>query len=150
MKNIVEQLCEIYYKYEYWHSFHMPYPEAVNYHGQMLSQGNMKVVEDLGIVLGYYEVWLITKEQLNKIILHKGFDARKENVLDGDIAYLANLWIDKSFRKGRVFRELYAKFFEQVGNCSMVVGEEQPRKGRLRVFKNTRSKTWEVLKEQIR
>jgi len=151
MKNTVEQLVDIYFRDEWWHSFKMPYPEAINYHYQMLMQGNIKTIEDLGIVLGYYEVWLINKEQLNRIILHKPFDARKEDVSSGDIAYLSNLWIDKSFRKGRVFRELYAKFFEQVNKCQMVVGEEQPRKGRLRVFKNTKTEQgkWDKTKVQL-
>ena len=149
MKNTVEQLVDIYFRDEWWHNFKMPYPEAVNYHGQMLLQGNIKTVEDLGVVLGYVEFWLITKEQLNRIILNKPFDARKEDVLNGDIAYVANLWIDKSFRKGRVFRELSARFFDRVKHCSMVCGEEQPRKGRLRVFKNTKTEQMQWEKKKV-
>jgi GTP-sensing pleiotropic transcriptional regulator CodY len=144
MKNTVEQLCDIYYKYEYWHNNKMPYPEAVNYHRQMLLQGNIKIVEDLGVVLGYYQVYLINKEQLNRLVLHKNFDERKEDILNGNIAYVANLWIDKSFRKGYVFREIRAKFLEQTKHCSMICGEEQPRKGRLRIFSNKRSRKWEA------
>lgn len=139
MNDIITQLCDIYYKYEWWHKDIMAEPVANRYHKFLLEQGNIQVYEELGVVLGYYEVWFITRQQLNNIILGKRFSAEDENVTDGNIAYLANLFIDKSFRDGKVMKELLHRFREHTKHCDIIIGEETAHRKRLRVFNNRRN-----------
>lgn len=138
----IHQLVDIYFKEEWWHKNRMSQEKAYNYHKQMYEQGNIQVYEDMGLVLGYYQVYFVNSKQLEDLVMNRPFHELTEDIRNGNIAYLANLWIDKPFRKGSVFKTLYTKFFEQCRNCKMIVGEEQPRKGRLRIFRNGRSR-WE-------
>ena len=138
MVKIIEQLLNIYYNEEWWHDTRLNRNSAFNYHNKLVQQGNIQIYQELGIVLGYYEVWFINKKQLKDIVMGKPFSPILQDISHGNIAYLANLWIDDKFRKGKVFKELYKRFFKHIAHCEMVAGLEQPRKGRLRVFKNRR------------
>ena len=133
--NIPEQLVEIYYDEEWWHLSKMPEKIAWEYHNHLFRQGNIQVVAELGVVLGYYEVWFIDKKQLGRILLGEKFPADTENITDGNIAFLANAYIDKSFRNGRVFKLLYRRFMEQTKHCTMISGEEQNHNCRFKVFR---------------
>jgi hypothetical protein len=50
----------------------------------------------MGLILGYWQVWLINEEQANRILAGLPFDATREDISTGKIAFLANLWIDKT------------------------------------------------------
>ena len=105
-KPIVEQLVDIYEKYENWHEYKMPYNEAIDYHQFHLDKGNIEVYEENGIVLGYYQRYLT-----------------------GDTCYLTNIYIVDGFRNGKVFKVLYHRFFNTMPkNITKVVGTSHSHK----------------------
>lgn len=121
--NTVEQLNEIHQTHEWWNTRKMPLEESLLYHSEMYDRGNIVIAERDGKVIGYFEVWKITFEQFGKLICHVPFSAFQENVQDGNIAYVANVWIHKDYRKGEVVKELKKKFFEATWMCDYFVGQ---------------------------
>ena len=120
--SIVSQLVDIYFNEEWWHTTKMPPEQAFNYHQTMLDKGIIQICEQAGIVLGYIEVWKINFEQFGKLICHAPFKAIDEDVISGNIAYLANTFIKKEYRKSYVKKVLKLKFFSYTHNCQYYVG----------------------------
>jgi len=136
LMDIITQLVEIYFKEEPWHNRRMAFKDAVDYHTRLLEQGNINVYSELGVVLGYMEVWHINFEQLGRIVCKENFSAYHENITDGNIAYLANIWVDKNFRRTSVFNVMKIMFFSRHCNCDYFVGESMTKKSQLiKVFK---------------
>jgi len=138
--NIIEQLVDIYYRHEWWHKNKMEPATAFRYHTKLYNQGNVQCHEEMGVLLGYYEVWFINEKQLGNIVIGRRFTADSEDITSGDIAYLANCWIDPNFRRGRVFKDLYLRFMEQTRKCRVYAGETAKRKFKLNIFK--RRQVW--------
>jgi len=137
-EDIIKQLVDAYYKNEYWHKTRMPYTEAVRYHNKLFTQGNIVIYEELGIILGYYEVWRINFEQFGRIICREHFSSFWEDVDSGNVAYVANAWIDKDFRKGRVANYLIKQFFKQNHHCTHYCGSALRKKTQpIKVFKKS-------------
>lgn len=109
--DIVKQLLDIYYKYEYWHKNKMPYDVAYSYHKTLLENGNIIVHIKDGKVLGYVEFWKITPEQIQKVI-NENFNADTENIKDGEVCYVANCWIQPEYRNNGVYKILKKKLFD--------------------------------------
>ena len=136
IRTIAEQLVEIYYSEEMpWQKTRMHPDLCLDYYYKQIEKGAVRVFEEMGVLLGYYQLWMITNEQANRILEGLPFDANREDVTHGKVAFLANVWIDKSFRGTRVFRALKRMFFEQVRGCECVVGEKQKLMARVRLFK---------------
>lgn len=87
--DIVQQLVEIYEKYEWWSKDKMSFEAAIRYHKKRLDNGDIYVYEENGEVLGYYERYIT-----------------------GDTVLLHNLFIKEGHRRGKVFKELYRHFFQ--------------------------------------
>lgn len=102
-RNIVEQLVEIYHR-EYWHKFRMDDRSALIYHAERIANGNIYVYEENGIVLGYYERYLV-----------------------GDTCFLWNIYSNGCFKK------LYKEFMDTLpSNIKYIVGEKQKLGGKIR------------------
>lgn len=105
----VEQLVDIYQRYEWWHNPRMSYVQAYVYHKKRLENGAIHIYEENGEVLGYYERYF----KSNTCILH-------------------NLFIKPGFRQGRVFHFLYRHFFDSMPqNIDKIQGEKQKLNGRM-------------------
>jgi hypothetical protein len=139
MKSVVQQLNDIYDKFEPWHHNRESLAGITNYHNEQIDKGNIRVYIENGEVLGYFEIWKIEPHQLERILNNESFIAPFEDTTHGNIAYLANLWIVNNDRKFRVMKQLRKLFFEQTKDCIGWVGQETKRKNRLRIFMNKRS-----------
>ena len=135
VRSIAEQLVDIYYSEEYWIKNRMHPDEALEYHYKQLEKGAIRVIVELGVVLGYYQLWKLNNEQVNRILAKQSFNENTEDITHGDIAYLANLYVDKSFRNGSVFRRMYKMWKQDVKDCDTVVGIEQKYRERIKLFK---------------
>lgn len=135
VRSVAEQLVDIYYSQEWWIRSRMHPDKALDYHYRQLEKGAIRIIMELGVVLGYYQLWKLTQEQVNRILDGKPFDENAEDITHGDIAYLANLYIDKSFRKGSVFKRLHKMFKEDTKDCTHVAGVEQKYRERIKLFK---------------
>jgi ribosomal protein S18 acetylase RimI-like enzyme len=144
--DIIDELLDVYYKNEYWHQNKMPEEEARKYHKKLLEQGNIIPYVDNGNLLGYVEFWRINFEQFGKIICKVPFSAYLQNVTDGNIAYLANVWINPEFRHSGVIKALKMKFFAANYKCEYFVGEAlRKRTQPVKVFKRR-----DILKQGVR
>ena len=134
IKPIVEQLVDIYMQ-ENWQKDKMSDFEAYKYHNTLLNSGNIKVYSPDWVVLGYIEVWFIDKEYLAYIIsnIHNSIKVDYNKILNGNIAYLANLYIDKNFRHTFVDKIMHNKFNEMTKHCYLITGFDQKR-DRVRTF----------------
>ena len=109
IKTIPQQLTEIYKLEEDWHLTRMTDEVAFQYHRKRYDRGNIQVYHENDEVLGYYERYIV-----------------------GDICYLYNTWIKKDHRCGKVFRELYKRFFKTMPNeVTKVMGQRHKFNSRI-------------------
>lgn len=103
MVSIATQLTDIYYKHEHWHAFKMSRNQAIQYHEDGIKKGDIQVYLENGEVLGYYERHFVY-----------------------NVCFLDNVWIKDECRRGKVFRELYRKFWETMpDNIAHIFGEDK-------------------------
>ena len=108
-QTIPEQLTEIYENFENWHAFKMSYDEALRYHTKRYNSGDIQVYQENGEVLGYYERHFVY-----------------------NVCFLDNAWIKEDCRRGKVFKELYRRFFDILPeNINCIMGEKQKIGGKL-------------------
>jgi hypothetical protein len=87
----------------------MSYEEAIEYHSWQLKKGNIVHYTEYEQVLGYYQRYC-----------------------EGDTCYLVNIYIESDYRQGRVFKNLYRRFFTTMPlNIKKVVGTSQKFGGKL-------------------
>ena len=110
IKTVPQQLTEIYERYEHWHKTRMPYKKAFEYHRKRYHDGSIQVYQDeQGEVLGYFERYFLW----NTCVLY-------------------NAWIKKGKRRGKVFKELYKRFFDILPkNTEIIMGEKQKLNGKM-------------------
>jgi len=133
---IAEELTEIYLKNEWWHTKKLSKSEALKYHKALLDKGNILVYREDNELLGYVEFWNINFEQFGKLICKEPFSPLIQNVTDGNIAYLANTWINPKYRHTKVYRILKMNFFTVNYHCEYFVGEALRKKTQpVKVFK---------------
>jgi hypothetical protein len=112
-QTIAEQLTEIYFNEENWHIVRMSYEQALDYHEKGLREGTIKVFEENGEVLGYWE-------------RHCVFN----------VCFLDNVFVKKGHRQGRVFHNLYRHFFATLPtNITHIMGEKQKTNGSMHKVK---------------
>jgi hypothetical protein len=135
-KTVADQLSDIYFNKENWYlSEKLSKQEAYSYHENLYYKGNIEVYKVDDIVIGYVEFWKITFEQLGRIICHAPFSAYLENVTDGNVAYVANTYIEPAYRKSNVYYTLRNQFFKQCRHCDYFVGDARRKKtGLIKVY----------------
>lgn len=125
-EKIVEQLCQIHEKYEVWQE-RMGREDSILYHRTMLENGVIQCASEGEHILGYIEVWRINSEQFGRLILGKPFCSMQENVLSGEVAWFANIFILPEHRRGSVIKDLRLKFFQKYENCPYYSGNKVKR-----------------------
>lgn len=134
--SLVEQLNDIYFENENWHTAKLSRMEAWKYHERLLNDGNIITISDGDMLCGYIEFWRISYEQFGRIICGEPFSAMHENVLNGQIAYVANTFIKENFRNGEVYKLLRNRFFEFNKDCTHFCGIARRKKSApVKVFK---------------
>lgn len=89
-KVVLDVLCEYYAdRREAWK---LPFKRAYDYFKYLYDQGLLKTVYDKELI-GYAEIWLINEEQYERISSDKPFYVLDENVRDGNICYVRELWV---------------------------------------------------------
>ena len=119
---VLEQLYLIYVEQETWHKTRLNKPDFFNYTDKLIRQGNIFFVLDEDRVVGYTEVWKIDFNQFGRIICGEVFAAGEEDVLNGTLGYVANVWTDQEYRQGfgtmkgvvKQMRKMYYEFTADV------------------------------------
>ena len=130
---IAEKISYIYLEQEHWHKNKLGPVEAVEYHDKYIRSGNIIYIEVYGVVLGYVEVWRINSYQLDRILTKVEFFNYEEDLLSGNIIYIANLFVHPKFRDGTVLKELIKLVRNLVGNCKFVCWNKE--NGDFKMFK---------------
>lgn len=139
IENIISQLCEIYLNHERWHDNKLSYTESLKYFKEMISRGNVIWNEDKhGNILGYCEFFRINFEQWGRMVCHAPFYTFDENTTDGNIAYVANVWIHPYYRRSFVYKDLKERFYKLNNHCDYYVGSALRKKTQpIKVFKKS-------------
>ena len=121
---------------ETWHKKKLDEANATDYFTVLLERGNIITISQDNLLLGYVEFWRLNYGQFGRIVCCEEFSAIQEDVQTGNIAYVANTFIRKEYRKGEVYKMLRDRFFEANKACDYFVGEARRKKvGLIKVFK---------------
>lgn len=133
--NTINQLIEIYLKLENWHTKKLSVEESFEYFLKLLSQGNIIIFMDGEKVCGYLEFFRITPQQFTKI-LDNNFYTFDENITDGPICYISDLFIRKEYRRGLAIKYLKQIFMNINRDCTCFIGRETNHNNRTKIMEN--------------
>lgn len=120
---IIRQLYNIYIEKEWWHTSKLEYIEFYKYTDKLLSQGNIILyTDDKDIVLGYVEFWRITFEQWGRMVCRVPMSGYLENIKDGKICVVHNVFIKEEHRRGLAYKWLKLQFFKANRDCDYYAG----------------------------
>lgn len=109
-----------------WQQNLLPLPEALRYFTHLLNKGNIIYQQDSeGNVIGFLEFYKINYDQFRKLAENKSFPVLEENISDGPICWVSDLWIDEKYRLNSVGKNLKARLFNAAKSCEYFAGREQ-------------------------
>ena len=132
MNIITEQLVDIYQNLVPLHKSKLSIEDSHKYFNKLLDSGNIITLSDKGNVIAYVEFFRILPSQLRKI-LDNNFYTFDENITDGYICYINDLFIYENYRNTSVIRYLTHILFKKNENCDYFIGHEIKRNRRLRI-----------------
>lgn len=132
MDNIVNQLVGIYYSIEYAENRVLTELEANHYYTHMLRHGRVNVYLEGDKVVGFIESWRLDTEQLGRVIIWDNFSALKEDVNEGPIAYISDMWVDPDYRRSNITNMLIDMFKESNKDADYFVSDRVKKEGKYR------------------
>lgn len=121
ISDIVKQLTFVYKNYEYWHKNKLSDEDSDLYHERLLMQGNILTYIENDKLIGYVEVWRINFEQLGRLLCEIPFYVFDENITDGNIVYIHNMWISPEHRMSLVNKRILKDFFSKFSDCQFML-----------------------------
>jgi hypothetical protein len=134
-EKILDQLVE-FYNQEEWHQGRIPDEVARRTYEVALDKGNLILsLDSLGNLMGYCEYWKLNFEQLGRLLCKGGIDISLDDITNGNIAWVAGVFIKPEFRSSIVIDYLKTEFFKKTFRCEYFVGEaRRKRHAPLKVF----------------
>ena len=99
LNDIIEQLYDIYINHEPWHTSRISKESFFKYTEKLIGQGNIFCVFDGSKVVGYMEVWKLNYSQFGRLVCGENVAGSDEDVLSGNLGFVANTWVDPEYRK---------------------------------------------------
>lgn len=112
---IIEKLTNVYHNLEFWHSHKLNIEESNKYHERLLVNGNILTYIQDNELLGYLEFWLLDYSQFGRLVCNQPILTDTEDLLNGNIALINNMWIAENERGSKAFEILSCMF---LGRCS--------------------------------
>lgn len=143
---VLEQLYLIHVEQETWIRNKLTKEQFFDYTDKLIRQGNIFFVLDGERVVGYTEVWKINYEQWGRILCGHNLVADSEDVINGNIGYVANVWVDQDYRQGfgtmkGVVKEMRKMYYEFTADVEYHVGKAlRKNAGLVKVFRADRLK----------
>ena len=109
MLTILKQLIKI-YKELHKDAMALSKEELEIYYTKMLKDNRIEYILENREVVGFMESWRLDYEQLGRVVCWKDFNAMKENIKDGKIVYICDVWVKKTKRDGIIFNILLKNF----------------------------------------
>ncbi len=110
---IIEQLTSIYHNLEHWHKAKLSVEQADEYHERLLLNGNIITYVVKDELIGYLEFWRLTHTQFGRLVCGIPILTDKENLLNGPIVVINNMYIKEGERYGEAFTMLSAMFLSR-------------------------------------
>ena len=105
--NELKYLLDTYFNKEDWHEERLSKESAKIFYQRQLDEKNIVFLKSSNKeeILGYLEIRWLDKEQLDRIINQKEFNAFNENLTDGDFVFVSSAYIEPEQRnKGNVMK----------------------------------------------
>lgn len=118
---VIDQITNIYLNLEYWHKNKLTREQSNEYHERLMMNGNILTYVADDKLIGYLEFWLIDYSQFGRLICNQSIMTDKENLLDGNIALINNMYIDENDRNGEAFETLAAQFLSRCKDAEFYV-----------------------------
>ena len=130
-EDIIYQLVDIYYKHEWWHKHTLNYEEAYKYHAHQFKNNNLFIYMEDEKVIGYCEYWRIDFEKWGRLVCGLDISPIEENVKEGIICSVQNVWINKEHRRGKVVKSMEKEFFKRNHDAEYFVGQAERKSANL-------------------
>lgn len=135
-------LTHCYLTQQPWQEFLMTEQDAIYYFEEMITRGNIIAEVEGDELLGYVESWHINFEQFGRLVCKAPFWTFEENTTDGNICFLANIWINPDHRRGLVFKKMELEFFSNNRHDEYYTGFAWRKKTKpIKVFKRSELKS---------
>jgi hypothetical protein len=122
-ENIIGQLVDVYLSdEEWWHKDKLSVEESYRYFSHVYKLGNIIVHLKDEKLVGYLEFFRLDFCKFGKYVCHEPVNPFKEDVRLGNVCVVHNVWIDKNYRGGSVFKDLKRQFYQNNRNCDYFVG----------------------------
>ncbi len=108
--DITEQLVQI-YKDEVRPYGTLTELEARRYYNKMVAHGRIHLYMDSSYIAGFIESWRLDYEQLGRVVCWSDFNALEEDVTNGDIAYISDIWI-RDYKRGTGVTKILIDMFK--------------------------------------
>ena len=134
--DIVPQLVRIYLEEEKWHKNKLSEEEAKKYYKEIIKKKNLSChTNKEGVVIGYIEWFAVSHEQFKRLVNNDSFHIGEEDISNGPICWVNDVWIKDSERFNGVYKKLRNSLFNATKHCEYYTGKEVKRNRRLRIFK---------------
>ena len=90
---IVEQLVHIYKTEDYYQRGNLTDLEIRRYYSKMIAHGRIQLYMETCNVVGFIESWRLNYEQLGRVVCWHDFSALEEDVNNGDILYISDIYV---------------------------------------------------------
>lgn len=141
---MIEELTRIYLNEYRQEEEKLSEEEQRKYFDYVLSKNCIHTYGTHDNLLGFIESWRLDFQQFGRLICYAPFNIYEENITEGPICYLANIWIHPEHRRGAVIRQFKYDFFRCNMDAEYFVGEAFRKKTQpIKVFKKQEAyKKW--------
>jgi len=130
---VIEQLIKIYMTEEWWHKNKLSLEESWKYFKHLLINGNIVYKAVKNELVGYAEFYLVNDKQVNVLNSSSDFFILNEDITNGNICYVSNIWIKEGHRGNGLMRS-FKKEIESTKDFDYYSGNELKNNKRLRVW----------------
>jgi ribosomal protein S18 acetylase RimI-like enzyme len=109
--DVTEQLVQVYLTNDYYERS-LSELQIRRYYSKMVRHGRVSYEVKDNLLIGFIESWRLNYEQLGRCICFKNFSAIEEDVSEGNIAYIADIWVHPDYRGTDVCDRLVQSFAE--------------------------------------
>lgn len=96
--HILDQILTDYYSPHYYSVNRVEKRQAVDYFELMLKNNNIVYLTKDDKLTAWMETWYVNEEQMGRIVRYEYFTPEEEDVKSGDIAFIADLFINSTVR----------------------------------------------------
>jgi len=132
--DIARQLTRIYLDEEDWHDEKLSKPEAIRYHKRLIEKGSIIQCTCGKRLVGYIEVWKVNFEQFGRLVCNTPFSAVEEDVENGNIGWVGNIWVEPEYRHKGVFKAMRKEFIKMCKTCDYYAGRALTKDGKVKLF----------------